>query len=220
LAHELTHTIQQNNIQANVFSQPILLGSRDDAHERIAERASTTPEMTSSDLEGKNNPVAAVAPAGAVDGSAVLRRTCSAHPDEAWYQAETVAKRYCRDSPGTGQLHPGQTCFRQVPRRSGYFDCPPGDQVCFDQGGHCHDSWDEASPVEETNPDGTCNLHGVCSLSHAYKDKVVQTWWDQNVNPIFERLGQQQIECVQTCQQLPWYSRGFCLQGCSGAPPM
>src|SRR5205085_2877439 len=125
--------------------------------------------------------------------SAVLRRTCREHPNRSYYES---AANYCRDTPATGQLHPGQQCFREVPRRSSYLDCPAADQVCFDAQGGCHDSWDEASPVESKNPDGTCNLHFACSLAHAWKDKVIQTWLDQQL----EELGRRQLECVRTCE--------------------
>jgi len=140
---------------------------------------------------------------------ALLQRTCRAHPERSYYE---TAPNYCRDTPGTSQLHPGQTCFREVPRRSGPFDCPPGDQVCFDSAGRCSDSWDEASPVESKDPDGTCNLHFACSIAHGWKDKVIQTWLDQTL----EETGRRQVECVRMCNTQPWYLRGFCLQGCTG----
>jgi hypothetical protein len=51
------------------------------------------------------------------------------------------------------------------------------------------------------------------------KDKVVQTWWDLKVAPVFEQIGQAQLDCLKACEDLPWYEQGFCTQGCSGAMP-
>ncbi len=143
----------------------------------------------------------------------MAQRTCKDNANEDHYK---FAANYCADSASTGMLHQGQRCYREIPNRSSYFDCPPGDQVCFDADGNCHDSWDEASPVEGKDDDGTCNLSAYCSLHHTYKDKVIQTWWDIYMNPIFEQMGKQQMDCTEICMQQPWYMQGFCLQGCNG----
>jgi hypothetical protein len=195
LAHELTHTLQQT---ASGIPSRLEVGAPTAAEEREAERQSA-------DTRSRERPAAASR------ATAVLRRTCREHPNRSYYES---AENYCRDTPGTGQLHPGQQCFREVPRRTSYFDCPAADQVCFDSEGRCHDSWDEASPVESKDPDGTCNLHFACSLAHAWKDKVIQTWLDQQM----EELGRRELDCVRSCENLPWYEKGFCLQGCSGGP--
>ena len=47
---------------------------------------------------------------------------------EAYYQRLVKQGKWCRDSEKSGQLHPGQQCYREIPPRRGY---PPGDQVCF-----------------------------------------------------------------------------------------
>ena len=200
LAHELVHAIQQGGAATN--PPRLLIGDPDTAREREAERLSDERVRH----EGARLPSRPGAE------RTLLQRTCRSNPNRSFYE---TAPNYCRDSPGTGQLHPGQTCFREVPKRSGYLDCPPGDQVCFDEQGHCFDSWDEASPVESKDADGTCNLHFACSLSHAWKDKVIQTWLDQEM----AEIGRRHMDCVKSCEELPWYSRGFCLQGCSGGMP-
>jgi hypothetical protein len=81
----------------------------------------------------------------------LIQRTCRSHPDESFYAS---SPNYCRDTGFTGMFHSSQTCYREVPHRSSYFECPPGDQVCFEADGTCHDSYDEASPVESRDSDG------------------------------------------------------------------
>lgn len=148
-----------------------------------------------------------------------VQRTCAQSSDESFYAG---AENYCKDSASTGMLHGGQRCYRQIPEKhgwfGGYFDCPPGDQVCFDAEGNCHDSWDNASAVEGKDDDGTCNLSAYCSGHHAYEDKVIQTWWDIFVTPVMEDIGKQQLTCHEICDTQPWYLKGFCLQGCGGMP--
>ncbi len=98
-----------------------------------------------------------------------LFRTCAANPSETFYSG---APNYCTDTGFSGSLHPGQRCYREVPVRSDYFDCPPGDQVCFDDDGNCHDSYDLVSTVESKDADGGCNLHGYCFGGHATDDII------------------------------------------------
>jgi hypothetical protein len=189
IAHELAHVIQQRGASASI--QPKLeIGAAEDQAEREAEAAA----------ERVSRGGAAAALNG---GRLALRRVCSQHPDESWYLA---APNYCRDTGFSGSLHPGQRCYREVPRRTSYWNCPPGDQVCFDAGGRCHDSWDRASTVESRDPDGSCNLHGWCFMQHAALDIVPG---------VMEPVGEAMSGCVRTCQAAPWYLRGFCMQGCS-----
>ena len=178
IAHELTHVLQQGNSTRS--QQKLELGARNDSFEqeaaRLAEHILSTARCAPQGLTSVATRSLISPLSGRMQNGIVVQRTCAEHRDETFYQ---TAENYCKDTPGTSQLHPGQTCYREVPARSGYFDCPPGDQVCFDKEGRCHDSWDRASPVESKDPDGTCNLHGWCSLVHAKKDKVIQTWWKQ-----------------------------------------
>ena len=140
-------------------------------------------------------------------GEFLLQRTCSAHPDELSYRG---APNYCKDTKFSGSMHPGQRCYREVPRRTGYFNCPPGDQVCFDETGHCHDSYDKVSPVESKDPGtGECNLHGLCLVGHGFSDVLP---------PMMEESARRHLECLRSCEQLPWYLRGFCIQGCDPQP--
>ncbi len=138
---------------------------------------------------------------------ALLQRTCKEHSDEAFYRS---APNYCRDTGFSGALHPGQECYREVPRRTSYWQCPPGDQVCFDSRGGCHDSYDRVSTVEGKNTDGTCNLHGWCFLGHAAKDIVPG---------MLEEVARRQAQCYRSCDAMPWYAKGHCERRCSGLGP-
>lgn len=113
--------------------------------------------------------LAHVAQQGAA-GAAVLRRSCSAHPNMAYYLSSL---NYCKDTPSTGKLHPGQDCFREIPSGGG---CPPGEHVCFDRTtGKCNDHIDKTAPSISRDPrTGLCNLKwlGGCSIVHGLKDVV------------------------------------------------
>jgi hypothetical protein len=88
---------------------------------------------------------------------------------------------WCKDSPVSGLLHEG-TCYRTVPQRTGPDDCPPGEQLCFDEYGEfIESSADRVSPVESRDADGTCNIGYLttCGLEHNEEDKVLETLWDQ-----------------------------------------
>ena len=136
-----------------------------------------------------------------------LRRTCAQSSDESVYQA---ADNYCKDSRFSGILHPGQRCYREVPRRSSYFDCPPGDQVCFDEEGKCHDSYDRASTVESRNRDGTCNLHGLCFIKHAALD-IIPGFFKEGANEQAREL----MECKHSCEKLEGLSKTLCETECN-----
>ena len=201
LAHELVHTLQNSSSPDPVPGGTIRVGEADHESERSADaisqhalrRSYLRPVLTAPSVPGTNSAM-------------MLKRTCRDHPDETFYR---TAPNYCKDTGFSGSLHPGQQCYREVPRRSSYWQCPPGDQVCFDANGACHDSWDRASTVESKEPGtGACNLHGWCFLQHAVLDIVP---------PVLEDVGRAQLNCIETCRTLPWYSRGLCLQGCSGS---
>lgn len=113
-------------------------------------------------------------------------RSCRANADESFYAS---ASNYCRDTGFTGMFHSDKTCYRQVPVRSSYWECPPGDQVCFDADGNCEDSWDEASPVESRDSDGACNLHHGCTWSYHTADDVVPGLAEKATAPVAEWLG-------------------------------
>ncbi|MBF2065984.1 MAG: DUF4157 domain-containing protein [Calothrix sp. C42_A2020_038] len=201
LAHELVHTIQQSKLSNNNSLDKIKIGAANDASEGAADLLAEQGLKTK---PGDSIAVNNIAPASKL----VLQRTCAAHPDESYYR---TASNYCKDTGFSGSLHPGQRCYREVPRRSGYWDCPPGDQVCFDANNACHDSYDRVSTVESKNSDGSCNLHAYCFLGHAVQDIVPG---------LLEESGRRQLECIRSCEELPWYIRGFCMQGCSGTSPM
>jgi hypothetical protein len=95
-----------------------------------------------------------VVPAGA--GTALLQRA-PAKQSEAYYQNLVKQKKWCRDSEKSGQLHPGQQCYREIPAKRGY---PSGNQVCFDKttGKFVEESPDFVSAVSGQNADGTCDI--------------------------------------------------------------
>lgn len=171
LAHELVHTIQQNKSSNGMVPQTIRISDADDAYERFAESVTrqimeiSPIEQTKDDPhKSRNNETIA---GSIVANDLLLQRTCAQNSSEAFYQ---TASNYCKDTGFTGLLHSGDRCYREVPRRSRPYDCPPGDQVCFNAYG-CYDSWDQVSPVGGKDPaDGTCKLHGSCSIGHAAKD--------------------------------------------------
>jgi len=117
---------------------------------------------------------------------AAVYRSCRDNADESFYAS---ASNYCMDTGFTGMFHSDKTCYRQVPVRSSYWECPPGDQVCFDADGHCEDSWDEASPVESRDSDGACNLHHGCTWSYHTVDDVVPGLAEKATAPVAGWLG-------------------------------
>jgi hypothetical protein len=175
LAHELTHTMQQHNHKSlgigTVSSMRIHRHVEHDKHgaERtfsatthISERQQpSTYHVTPMRLD---HPLAVqrVCKGSAKGGNAIV----SAKEDD--YKQAVKAGAYCRDSGFTGALHSG-TCYREVPPRSSYWNCPGGDQVCFDEGA-CKDSPDKRSPVEKQEDDGSCNLSGWCAMRHGGRE--------------------------------------------------
>jgi hypothetical protein len=105
--------------------------------------------------------------------AARLQRSCAANTAEPFYQS---AANYCLDSTYSPVTHPTMnSCYRDVPQRTSSWSCPPGDQVCFDAQGNCHDSPDRASIVAARNADGTCAFLGPrhpCYLKHVAVDGV------------------------------------------------
>ncbi len=139
-----------------------------------------------------------------------IQRNCS--QDEAFHRA---SPNFCRDDTWSPITHSGKTCYREITSPSGTLDCPPGEHVCFDGSGGCESSPDRSSLADTKQADGSCSWRPYCVLEHIAVDVVPAVLSDH-----FEKIGRQQIECVQSCRDLPWYLRGFCLQGCSGTMPM
>lgn len=176
LAHELAHVVQQQGL-SSVSLTSLSINRPDDRYEKEADRAATTLTEMREGLGFSGYDEAAVKS----DHQQVIQRKCSGATQtrnaivssrETDYQQAVQAGRYCRDTGFTGLFHRGKSCYREVPPRNRYTECPPGDQVCFDQAGNCEPSYDEVSPVESQNPDGSCNLHFLCSFGHAAKDVV------------------------------------------------
>jgi Domain of unknown function (DUF4157) len=201
LAHELVHTVQQNGREQRDVPQFLAVGAPGDIYEKDAESIAEHLAEGNAAFVNEKDTIPVLA------GTLRLQRTCREHSGEAFYK---TARNYCKDTGFSGALHPGQRCYREVPRRSHYFQCPPGDQVCFDAEGGCHDSFDRASPVEKKNADGTCNLHGLCAATaHALLDVVPG---------VFEEGAQEQarqlVECLESCDTLQGASTELCRMQC------
>ncbi|MBN1569767.1 MAG: DUF4157 domain-containing protein [Acidobacteria bacterium] len=174
LAHELAHTVQQGEF----ISPPnaSLSVSREcDSCEQEAESVATTAKHALESamptapacmpVEARHSPVIQRMSSGVPRGNAIVSK------NKIDYDLAVNAGKYCLDTGITGLFHRGQICYREVPPRKRYMECPPGDQVCFDTAGKfLADSYDLVSPVEKQNPDKTCNLHFFCSLGHGAKD--------------------------------------------------
>ncbi len=84
-------------------------------------------------------------------------------------EVQVKAKKWCKDSGFSGALHPGYTCYREVPAKI----CVPSQQVCFDPKGKRDLSPDKASAtVSPQSPDakGECALNVSGSLCHFAND--------------------------------------------------
>ena len=163
-----------------------------------------------------NNHINHNSPAKQISNSVTLiQKTCKNHSDENFY---ATASNYCRDTAVTGLLHSG-TCYREVPRRVNWWECPPGDQVCFGSDGRCEDSPEIASPVEKKESDGSCNLYFWCSVAHTFAD-VIPEALKSFVTSVGTSIGKQQMTCHEICETVPRYARGACLVGCIGMGPM
>jgi len=189
IAHELAHTVQQSPVAARKAA---------DNHSEV-KRSSIFASATSQSAVGELM-FPRVSPP-------LIQRNCS--DDEAFHQA---APNFCRDDTWSPITHSGKTCYREITNSSGFFDCPSGEHVCFNAKGECEASPDRSSLAEAKQADGSCSWREYCVLEHIAVDVVPAVLSDH-----FERIGRQQIECLKSCRELPWYLRGFCLQGCSGS---
>jgi len=95
----------------------------------------------------------------------------SAVPIQADYERLVKQGKWCRDSEKSGELHPGQQCYRQIPESEGY---PPADQVCFDKdtGQFTERSPDFVSAVSGQKKDGTCDIPlGITDPPHPFSQR-------------------------------------------------
>lgn len=175
LAHELTHTIQQDKHRSPAIgttSSPLI--DRDGGPYRQGARPGFTPRIQIKESQHsatyhntRERPDHLLAVQRVCKGSAKTGNAIVSNQEEHYKQAVKAGK-YCLDTGFTGALHSG-TCYREVPRRSSYWNCPGGDQVCFDKG-TCKDSPDKRSPVEKQEADGSCNLSGWCAARHGVRE--------------------------------------------------
>jgi hypothetical protein len=102
-------------------------------------------------------------------GENLVQRSCRVNPNEEYYKS---SDRYCLDTWFSPITHKGENCYREVPSKSSYFDCPSAEHVCFDKSGICKDSPDKAAPAEGKESDGTCNWSTWCVIEHTAVDFV------------------------------------------------
>ena len=106
-------------------------------------------------------------------------------------------------------------CYREVPRRTNWWECPPGDQVCFGTDGSCEDSPDIASPVEKKESDGSCNLHVGVQWLICFEDVIAEAL-KSFVTSFGTSIGEQQMTCHEICETHPLRKRVLF----SGADPI
>ena len=208
LAHELSHTIQQSSIPGMHSITNFKIGSVDNSEERVADRASrhaiqsnvALSNQVHSTVQGEQDDLTPVSPRLS---QPVLQRSCE--HDEAYYQD---AANFCRDDDGSPITHPGKTCYREITSRTAWDDCPPGEHVCFDEEGNCESSPDKASLAEDKETDGSCSWRYYCVAKHTVDDVI--PW-------AAKEIGRRHDECIEECQELYWYLKLFCIEGCS--PP-
>jgi len=179
LAHELTHVVQQPG-SGNQAVEHLQVGPVDDPLERQAEavansvvsgNAATPISRTDSALQRQTAGTTTASPkASPPKVSAVGSTLCSAYGNQAALEKN---QGFCKDTPSTGKLHPGYTCFREVHIGPG---CPPGKHVCF-KNGSCESKEshvDSTAPSLKRKGDGFCDLSwlGLCSILHGIKDVV------------------------------------------------
>jgi hypothetical protein len=90
---------------------------------------------------------------------------------EADYKRLVKEGKWCRDSEKSGQLHPGQQCYREIPPSKGY---PDAKQVCFDKktGQYAGKSPDHVSAVSGQKEDGTCDIPmGITDPPHPFSQR-------------------------------------------------
>ncbi len=133
-----------------------------------------------------------------VEGT-LIQRACLPESD---YQK---LPNYCRDDTFSPTTHPGETCYREIPRRTSYFSCPPGAHVCFDAEGNCKESPDRAAAAEAKEADGSCNWNWLCVVKHTLVD-----WLP--AQPVAREM-----LCAMRCQRVPGYGKFWCLRDCLAA---
>jgi hypothetical protein len=201
LAHELAHVVQQggagsvHNWNAGTASVGGIVQRQD------AGTPPQTPTKTPAQMPAQKSPAS-------TPGSGGL---CADHPNEAYYQNNPS---FCRDTSGSGALHSGHTCYREIPSGSG---CPPGKHICFTDG-KCDEKEshiDSTAPSISRDAQGLCDLSwfGLCSLEHGVLDVIPGL-----VTEAAQAQADAQEQCMKSCETLPWYAKGFCMSGCSPGP--
>jgi hypothetical protein len=121
---------------------------------------------------GQSNEIYGVSPVIPLSGakSGIVQRA-PASKIEADYKRLVKQGKWCRDSEKSGELHPGQQCYREIPPARGY---PPGNQVCFNKetGKFVEESPDFISPVSGQKKDGTCDIPlGITDPPHLFSQR-------------------------------------------------
>lgn len=70
--------------------------------------------------------------------------------------------------------HRDETCYRSIPTRTDWHDCPSGEQYCYTANYCCHASPDAHTPTDERSPayPGQCIDHDYCLLAHLSVDVI------------------------------------------------
>jgi hypothetical protein len=138
--------------------------------------------------------------------AAVVQRTCGQNNQESFYAR---APNYCKDTGFSGILHPGKTCYREIPPNPAA--CSAGDQVCFDKSGNCSDSFDNVSAAGGKDASGGCVVNWKCFPGHASQDIIPGL---PELSHDLGLISQDTLDCMEGCDSEPWYTRPFCRAGC------
>lgn len=137
-------------------------------------------------------------PAGRMN---MIMRSCRDHPDEDYYRN---SENFCLDATFSPITHSGKRCYREIPNRGSYFECPPGEHVCFDEEGNCEDSDDKAAPAESRESDGTCNWNWLCVGAHTLKDFAPAIYEEWIVEPGARALRRLEQEMFRRMFPMPF----------------
>gem|GEM_PF-2061223 len=131
----------------------------------------------------------------------MIMRSCRDHPDEDYYRN---SENFCLDATFSPTTHSGKRCYREIPNRGSYFECPPGEHVCFDEEGNCEDSDDRAAPAEGKESDGTCNWNWWCVGAHTLKDFAPAIYEEYVVEPGARALRRLEQEMFRRMFPMPF----------------
>jgi hypothetical protein len=168
LAHELTHTIQQQAIGSPAAPGSLRINSPEDLLERNADDVAAAALLGRARVGGSPGNLLAAVPSGvSVARGPLLQRACD--QPESFYQASSD---YCLDLKYSPTTHKGKRCYRQVISASAS-GCPSGNHCCFDDAGNVEDSYDTTSIATSKQGDGSCAFDSSwCIFLHVLTDYI------------------------------------------------